>query len=391
MRILILAPHPFYQDRGTPMDVDLLVRALSSRGDQVDLVTYHEGEDREYANVTHHRISAPRWLKNIRPGFSLRKLFCDLLLFWRAWGLMRKGKYDFVHAGEEAVFIAMLFKRGYGVPYVYDMDSSIAQQLVEKIGLLRPLAGLFNWCEARAIKGSMAVAPVCNALADLAVARGAETVVTLHDISQLCDEDFQPDPEFKERLKVDGKVAMYVGNLEKYQGVDLLLDSLPLARKRGADIDVVIAGGQQQDIATYKRKAASLGVGPHVHFLGPWPARQLGGLLASADILVAPRIKGVNTPMKIFPYLHSGRPVLVTDLPTHTQLLDNSVAMLASPEPSAFADAMVQLVGDDKLRHELGRAGHEFVESNHTFAQYKKRVDRLIELVAKHLDQTSSH
>ena len=132
MKILVLAPHPFYQDRGTPMDVDLLVRALSARGEKVDLVTYHEGEDREYPNVNHHRIRAPRWLRNVRPGFSFRKLICDVYLFFLAWRLVANIRYDVIHAGEEAVFMAMFFKRFYRIPYVYDMDSSIGQQVVEK-------------------------------------------------------------------------------------------------------------------------------------------------------------------------------------------------------------------------------------------------------------------
>lgn len=45
-----------------------------------------------------------------------------------------------------------------------------------------------------------------------------------------------------------------------------------------------------------------------MHFFGPKPLKKLDHYLADADILVAPRIKGVNTPMKIFPYMHSGKP-----------------------------------------------------------------------------------
>lgn len=381
MKILVLAPHPFYQDRGTPMDVDLLVRALSARGERVDLVTYHEGEDREYANVHHHRIRAPRWLRNIRPGFSLRKVICDVFLFFLAWRLVSRNKYDVVHAGEESVFMAMFFKRCYRIPYVYDMDSSIGQQVIEKFGLLRPIAPLLNWCEGRAIRGSTAVAPVCHALADLAETNGATAVVTLHDISQLRESDFDPMGALRKRLGIDGLMGMYVGNLEKYQGVDLLLESFPLALQAGANVDLVIAGGQSKDIERYQRKSRALGVEPFVHFLGPWPAEKLGPLLASADFLIAPRIKGINTPMKIFPYLHSGRPVLATELPTHTQLLDDSVAMLAPAEPAQFANAMVRLAEDEQLRMRLGAAGRQFVQQYHTYDQYEVRVGKLYDLV----------
>lgn len=363
------------------MDVDLLIRALSARGEKVDLVTYHEGEDREYPNVNHHRIRAPWWLRSVRPGFSFRKLVCDVYLFFLAWRLVAHNTYDVIHAGEEAVFMAMFFKRFYRIPYVYDMDSSIGQQIVEKFGLLSPLAPVLNWCEGCAIRGSTAVAPVCHALADLAHSNGATAIVTLHDISQLQESDFDPHGALRKRLEIDGLMGMYVGNLEKYQGVDLLLESFTHVREAGANVDLVIAGGQPKDIERYQRKARVLGVEPFIHFLGPWPADNLGPLLASADFLIAPRIKGINTPMKIFPYLHSGRPVLATRLTTHTQLLDDSVAMLAPADPQGFARSMIRLAEDEDLRARLGAAGREFVEQYHTYDQYEVRVGELYDLV----------
>src|SRR5690606_28114812 len=124
MRILMLAPHAFYVDRGTPIDVDLLLRILSERGDIVDAVVYPEGEDRRYPNVTLHRPWAPRWARKTGPGFSLKKLVCDVFLFFRALRLLRENRYDVIHAGEEAIFFALLFKRLFGVPCIYDMDSS---------------------------------------------------------------------------------------------------------------------------------------------------------------------------------------------------------------------------------------------------------------------------
>ena len=56
MKVLILAPHPFYQERGTPIAVDLLIRALSERGDDVDLLTFHEGVDHSYPGFHIFRI-----------------------------------------------------------------------------------------------------------------------------------------------------------------------------------------------------------------------------------------------------------------------------------------------------------------------------------------------
>lgn len=390
LRVLCLAPHDYYVDRGTPIDVDVLVRALTARGHRVDLLVYDHGEERAYPGLTIVRARAPKGLGSIGPGFSLRKLVADGFLAWRAVGLARRNRYDVVHAGEEAVFIAMLLKAVFGVAYVYDMDSSIAQQMVEKMGWLRPVSGVLDWFEARAIRGALACAPVCNALGDLARERGAEHVEVLHDISQI-DPDAPVAPAgVRQRLAIFEPVFMYVGNLEAYQGVDLLLEGFALARAGGVGAQLVVAGGSREHIDRYEARAVELGVEHHATFLGPWPAADLGSLLGEADVLVAPRTKGINTPMKIFPYMHSGKAVLLTKLPTHTQLLDGTQAYLAEPTPDGFARAIGELAEDAALRERLGRTGRAFVEANHTFPAHQRRVDRLYAHVGERVKARSA-
>jgi len=384
MRILVLAPHPFYQDRGTPIDVDILLRALSARpGVEIDVVVFAEGEDRRYPNVALHRVPATPLTRGLRPGFSARKLVSDLLLFWTAWRLARRRHYDLVHAGEEAVFVAMALRRALGIPYVYDLDSSIAQQMVEQMPRLRPLARLFDRCERAAVRSALAVAPVCNALGDLCRERGARHVVVLHDISQLADPDAPRTGRLQREAGTGRLVLLYVGNLAPYQGIDLLLEAFARAATKTDAMDLVVIGGTPEDVRRYRAKAAQLGIGERAHLLGPRPFEELDHYLADADVLVAPRIRGINTPMKVFPYLHSGRPVLVTDLPTHSQVLTSEVAYLAPAEPEGFADAIVRLAEDGELRERLGRAGRAFVEAQHTFPAHQRRVDELYDWVGE--------
>ncbi|HER62445.1 MAG TPA: glycosyl transferase family 1, partial [Desulfobacteraceae bacterium] len=98
MRVLILAPQPFYQNRGTPIAVRLLAEVLGQNGIKVDLLVYQEGEDVKIPNVTLHRIPAVPGLSAVGPGFSLKKIGCDVLLWLKSLQLQRKVKFDFVHA-----------------------------------------------------------------------------------------------------------------------------------------------------------------------------------------------------------------------------------------------------------------------------------------------------
>lgn len=365
--------------RGTPIDLDLVLRALSERGDvEVDALVYAEGEPREYPNVQIHRIRGSLWTRGVRPGFSARKLLCDLQLFAKAAALCRTRRYDLIHAGEEAVFFAMWLARRQGIPYVYDLDSSIAQQLVESRPWLAPLSPLFDRLEATAIRGASLCLPVCNALADLCRNRGAREVVTLHDISQIDPDRAEDRGALRAETGVRGVLVLYVGNLERYQGVDLLLEAFARVRRARPDtpMGLVVIGGTPAEIRRFESRSEALGVRSDTRWLPPRPLEALGDLLVEADILAAPRLRGINTPMKVFPYLHSGTPVLLTRLPTHTQLLDETVAMLAEPTPDAFAEALGALIDDDHLRARIGEAGRRFVEANHTYDAHRTRLHR---------------
>ncbi len=185
MDILLLAPHPFYQKRGTPIAVDLVLKVLSERGDQVDVITYHEGSNIDYTNVTIHRTPALPFIRNIRPGFSCKKVVCDFFMFFEVIRLVSKKHYHLIHAGEEAVFIGLVMKIFFKIPYVYDMDSSLVQQIIDKYPQINFLASILNFIEGIAVRNAKVVVAVCDALAaDIQKYQPNKTVV-IPDISLL--------------------------------------------------------------------------------------------------------------------------------------------------------------------------------------------------------------
>jgi hypothetical protein len=177
----------------------------------------------------------------------------------------------------------------------------------------------------------------------------------------------------KSQLGIDGLMAMYVGNLEGYQGIDLLLDSFAQVKSKTDRVSLVVIGGKDSDVRKYRERARKLQIDDRVFFLGPKPVKHLGAYLTQADLLASPRIKGNNTPMKIYSYLGSGKPVLATDMPTHTQVLDDHTAVLAKAEPESFAAGMLRLVEDEALRVRLGQAGKRLVEERHNFQSFEKK------------------
>jgi glycosyltransferase involved in cell wall biosynthesis len=167
---------------------------------------------------------------------------------------------------------------------------------------------------------------------------------------------------------------MYVGNLEHYQGIGLLIDGFRHTVARVPNAHLVIVGGLHQDIERYRRRAQQLGILTQVHFLGPRPVTSLNGLLQRADVLVSPRLKGLNTPMKIYSYLDSGTAVLATRLRSHTQVLDDRTAYLVAPEPEALGDGLAHLLSDPGLRARLASQAKAYVQQEFTPAAAHRKL-----------------
>lgn len=79
--------------------------------------------------------------------------------------------------------------------------------------------------------------------------------------------------------------------------------------------------------------------------------------------------------------MHSGRPVIATDIYTHNQLLTSDVVYLAQPHPKEFAKGIINLAKDPGLRANLAKKGKEFVEKNHTFHAHKIRLNNAYDYV----------
>jgi glycosyltransferase involved in cell wall biosynthesis len=376
VRILLLAPHPFYQARGTPIAVKTVLEFLSDRGDVVDVLTYAEGTDVDIPNCTVHRIPRVPGLQGIRPGFSSKKVLSDVLMIGSCLRLVRRNRYDLIHAVEESAFIAVAMRTLSGVPYVYDMDSSLAEQLVDAYPALRFAFPLLRRMEAVAIRRSSGVLTVCAALQDVALAHDPDQLVGRVEDTTLLTGPSPAAGNGRGLPPTDGgPVAMYVGNLETYQGIDLLLEGFRYTLSRVPKAKLVIVGGRESDIAHYKGRAQRLGIDGSVVFTGPRPIGMLPELLRQADVLVSPRLKGLNTPMKIYSYLDSGSAVLATRLRTHTQVLDDGMAYLVEPEPAALGRGLAELMADPELRARLASSAKAYVQREHTPEAARRKLE----------------
>ena len=120
-----------------------------------------------------------------------------------------------------------------------------------------------------------------------------------------------------------------------------------------------------------------MGIDEQVYLLGPRPVGQIGDYMVQADVLVSPRTQGLNTPMKVYSYLDSGVAVLATRLSTHTQVMNDDMAMLAEPDSDNFSKALLKLLADKELRNQLAAAAKETMQREHSYTAFRQKVHGL--------------
>lgn len=374
MKILLVAPNPFFQERGTPIAVRMLCETLCEAGHSVDLLTYHVGTEVHVPGLTVCRIPRVPFISDVPIGFSLKKLVCDAVLSIKLLARVLRNRYDVIHAVEEAIYPSLFARLLSRATIIYDMDSSMADQLLEKWAFLGPAKRFLYGFERLAIRRSDGVVAVCDALAERVVACDPDKrVLVLHDVPLEPGPGARPAEDLRLAFGIRGLLVLYVGNLERYQGIQLLLDGFARA-KPAQEMSLVVIGGERDDIEKYRSRVEALGLGDSVHFVGPRPIEQLSGYLRQASVLASPRLTGNNTPMKVYSYLAAGKPILATRIASHTQVMDSSCAVLVDPTPEAVAAGIERLASHETLRDELGEAAVNLVKAKYSVAVYKKKV-----------------
>src|SRR6266851_4894803 len=302
LRILMIAPEPFFEPRGTPFSEFHRIRALTSLGHQVDLVTYPFGQEVTMRGLRVFRCLRPPFVRSVRVGPSLAKIPLDALLALTALRRALAGRYDAIHSHEEGGIIGVLL-----APHLYDMHSSLAQQLTN-FAYSRSVfvRGVFQALERLMIRRSRVVIVICPALEDTVRAIDPRAhVVLIENAPGSDDEATTADPAAVRHsfgLASPVPVILYTGTFEAYQGLDLLFEAMALVRARRPDARLLLAGGKPWQVERAREQARVAGIREVTVFAGERPAAEIPAYLQASDVLVSPRSKGTNTPLKIYQY-----------------------------------------------------------------------------------------
>ncbi len=376
----MLAPEPFFEPRGTPFSEYHRIKALGELGHHVDLVTYPIGRDVALPNLRIFRAMRPPLVSKVRIGPSPTKIVLDALMLLTIARRVATTRYDAIHSHEEMGLVGVWLARLLRIPHLYDMHSSLPQQLSNfKYSKSSALRRLFVWAEDQMVHRSDVVITICQELQDTVGEMGVGDRALL--IENVMGGDVEEPPSMTAagvrrawQIPADAPLALYTGTFEAYQGVELLIHAAARIARSHPRARVLVVGGEPAQVDAARRQAEAAGALGIMIFTGQQPAREIPAFVQACDLLVSPRIRGTNTPLKIYSYLRSGKPIVATNLLTHTQVLSPDVCRLVDADADAFASAVTDLIDRPQERERLAHAAAALAAEKYSRQSYVSRT-----------------
>lgn len=359
----MVIPQVFYSTRGTPLSAYHRIKDLISFGHTVEVLTYKVGEPPPDAAIVVHRSRGPHFATRLKQGPSYPKIWFDALLFANLCWRLFATRYDLIYAHEEGGFLAALVAPLFRVPLVYDMHSSLPLQIRDwKFSDREWVVRLFAWVERFTLRHSLAAVAISPGVAD-AAHRAAPAIPVVTIVNRFAvDAPASADEAARVRRELgvgpNERLVLYTGSFVALQALDLLLEAVPLVAARVPEARFALVGGQAAQIAALEPLARRLGVADRVRLVETRPQTEMPAYMRAADVLVSPRVQGINPPGKLFSYLDSGRPIVATDTPVHNQILTTGCAILTPPTAAGLADGLITALRDSaRVRDVVAGAG----------------------------------
>ncbi len=397
----MLAPEPFFTPRGTPFSILHRLKTLSQLEFEVDVVTYPFGEDPHIPGVKIIRASRPFWIRSVRIGPSLAKIFLDFALYRTAKRLIKENKYDLIHTHEEASLIGAWWRIRYRIPHLYDMHSLLSQQMYNFKVPLAPLwAAIWKKFEDYVFHRVDAVIAICEDLGNTVRERYPDVscrVIENQGIAEYVESVKEEHIQLmRKRFRWPDRIIFgYVGTFRPYQGIDLLLESIRVFKETYPHLidraGWVLVGVTEDERKTWTSLLHEHHIDDCVELWERISPEEAGIFQKAVDVLVSTRRYGTNVPLKIYSYLASGTPILATRLPTHTQVLSDEIALLVDPDAHALAEAYAWFIEHPHERKALGERARAHFQRHFSPSAFREKTLAILKDAFEHFRSSSNN
>ncbi len=370
MKVLVIAPTPFFSDRGTHIRILEEALALEKRGANVTIATYHIGADLPEHLSTKIDVRRIRrllfWYKKLEAGPDWQKILLDVMLIRKAFYLARTGKPDIIHGHlHEGVLIGWIVQKALfwrKIVLVADFHGSLTKEMVSHSylrvsGLEKLFRIIENWIDTL---GDMAVASSWDNVKEISAIRQDTPVALLLDGTRLAMFDGLPDKNTIKKIyhiPEDKVIITYTGALIPNKGIRILLDAIPLVCEQYPEAHFVVAGFPMDQIADYTSRELFK---TRVTFISPLPYFDLPKVLKMSDISVDPKESTTRQASgKMLQYMGAGLPIVCLDTENNREYLALGGTYAREATKESLAEAMGSLIRSPETREHLGRINRE--------------------------------
>ena len=359
LRVLVIAPTPFFGDRGCHIRIYEEVRALTRLGVESHVVTYPAGQD-----VPGVQIERARRIPGVRPralGPSLGRPLLDLALWQATRRATRRVRPHLIHAHlHEGIAVGMCLRASTGLPLIADLQGSLTEELIDHrfIPARGPLPGLVRrferWLSCRPDR----ILTSSSHGVSLLTAQGVppDRIDALPDGVDL--EAFRPlprDAALVDRLGLTGKrVVVFLGVLTPYQGVDVLLDAASVVTRSMPEAHFLIMGYPNE--ARYEAEARARGLERAVTLPGRVPYGEAARWLGLGEVAVSAKQSLTEANGKLLNYMACGLACVASETPVNRELLGDEGVYAAVGHADEFAEQILALLADPDRTRARGAA-----------------------------------
>ena len=372
LKVLMIAPTPFFADRGCHVKILEEIKTLSKRNIKITLVTYHIGRDIE--GIDTYRIINIPWYKKLDAGPSIHKYYLDLLLAAKALKVALKTKPDIIHAHlHEGVFVGRIVQFFTRKPLVADYQGSMIGEMLDH-GFVKKgsLSYKFNrWLENTVNKWPQKIIFSSSQAKEFFLNNFNVDVRKVISFTEGTNtDDFHPGYDVKnlrDELKLPSgkKIVIYLGVLTKYQGIDILVSSVRSVREKYPDVHFLIVG--YPNVKYYKNMAKELNISSSITFTGKVSHQDAPKYLCLGDIGVSLKLSQTEANGKLFGYMAVGLPCVVFDTKTNKEILGDTGIYAKYNDRDSFIQRLIYLLQNEKALKKYGQLSRKRVLDNYTW------------------------
>jgi glycosyltransferase involved in cell wall biosynthesis len=389
LNIAMVAACPFPTSQGSQVLIRELSESLVRRGHRVHVVTYHFGEEQVCRGVKIHRIPQIFPYRKFRSGPEIRKPILDLLLARKLDQVVCEEKIQIIHAHNyEAPLAAIPARVLRKIPLVYHSHNTMSDEFYTYFRLKFPqfLARFAAHIMDRTIpRQADFIIAINRKVADFLIQKGipASRIKFIPPGIDFGDLP-RPNPDLRRILNLgDGPLILYVGNLDGYQRLDLLMRALRITFASHPSAKFVLLTGS--DVRPFRKAVLEFGLDDRMVILERLPFQQVKEICALGSIAVNTRISWSGFPIKLLNYMVAGLPVVAFS--GSAAPIEHGVTGLLVPpqDVEAFAAAMLKLLFDQDLCSRMGVEARKIVRRDYSWDE----ITSLIEAHYYHLLEIS--